>query len=526
MTTTAPGNTSSAPRALFRPASWVSFLIGTRNARNKVEVSILHTTSHSRLLTASSLAYANRIGSFAINLGSIAILARLLPPSQFGLVAMATTTIGLLSTFREFGLSAAAIQAPTLSEEDRDALFWFNFLFTSLITGIVLLSAPAVALYYRESRVDFLLQVTAIGFFISGLSTQHNALLRRSFSFGSIFLADMGGLLVGSVLSVALAFHTRDAFSLVAGGTAQAVFSTVATVWLGGWIPRAPRALHLHLRYALFGARVSAFTFLNFLTNNVAAIVIGRLGDAAQMGFLNRAQSLYGLPNSFILAPYLQVQFPLLCRAFGNEGETRRIYSNLLLLTGITFIPAGAVLPFVAVDLTRIILGPQWTETGQILAWFSPAMIALGLIGPFGQYMTSQGRVAELGLWGLGDFTIRGGGAAVGAVFGAQQAAAGFSFATLLVATPILVWLTARRGPFGLRDYFNSSYPGLLVGVTTATTAFLSARLIGAEGLSSLIALSCATGLSWLATLLALPPTRGLLSKLVPKGKNVVTAKG
>jgi PST family polysaccharide transporter len=277
----------------------------------------------------------------------------------------------------------------------------------------------------------------------------------------------------------------------------------------------------MHLKYAAFGANVSVFSFLNFLTNNIAGVLVGRWVDAAAMGFFNRAQSLYALPSNFILAPYLQVQFPLLCRAFHNEEETRRIYGGLVLLTGITFIPAGVVLPFVAVDLTHLVLGPQWTETGRILAWFSPAIVALGLVAPFGQYMTSQGRVKELGLWAFGDFAIRGGGAALGAVLGAQQAAAGFSLATFFVATPILISITVRRGPFRIRDYFNSSYPGLLIGLTTLLAAFLSKTLVPSEGLVSLALSLSFCGIVWILTMVTLAPTRDLLMKLNPKGNNV-----
>jgi PST family polysaccharide transporter len=434
---------------------------------------------------------------------------------------MATTTIGLLGTFREFGLSAAAIQAPNLPDEDRDALFWFNFFSTTVVTCTVLLIAPAVASFYREPQVEFLLKLAAFGFFISGLSTQHNALLRRTLSFGAIFMADFGGLFIGSAVAVALATYSADAVSLVVGSIVQAAFSSVVTIWLGRWLPHAPRNLRAHLKHASFGANVSVFSLLNFLTNNIASIVVGRWADASAMGFLNRAQSLYALPSNFILGPYLQVQFPLLCRAFNNNEETRRIYSSLLLFTGITFIPAGVVLPFVATDLTRIILGPQWIETGRILAWFSPAIVSLGLIGPFGQYMTSQGRVRELSLWGLGDFAIRGGGAAFGAVFGAQQAAAGFSLATLLVATPILVWITVRHGPFRFRDYFSSGYPGILIGLTTLVAVLLSKMIADSGSIGSLVLALSFSGTAWLVTMFALAPTRDLLLRPNPKGKNV-----
>jgi PST family polysaccharide transporter len=135
--------------------------------------------------------------------------------------------------------------------------------------------------------------------------------------------------------------------------------------------------------------------------------------------------------------------------------------------------------------------------------------------------MTSQGRVKELSLWGLGDFAIRGGGAAFGAVFGAQQAAAGFSLATLLVATPILVWITVRHGPFRFRDYFSSGYPGILIGLTTLVAVLLSKMIADSGSIGSLVLALSFSGTAWLVTMFALAPTRDLLLRPNPKGKNV-----
>jgi polysaccharide transporter, PST family len=468
--------------------------------------------------TASGFAYANRVTSFIIAVGSLAILARLLPPSEFGLVAMTTTTVGLLATFREFGLTSAAIQAATLPNEDRDALFWFNALLTVAVTAIVVLMAPFVARFYDAPRLVILLYLAGAGFLIAGLATQHNALLRRDLRLGAVFAADVSGLLVGSLVAIAIARSAADASAIVLGSVAQSLVSSAITIWLGGWLPGRPVNLHRHLKLAAFGANVSVFSILNYITNNIASILVGYWRDAVAMGFFSRAQNLYALPVSFVLTPYLQVQFPLLCRAAGDDGQTRKIYSDLLRLIGIIFIPMAAILPFTAVELTHVIMGPQWTETGRLFAWFSPALAALGVVGPFGQYMTSQGRVRELRIWGFGDFLLRGGGSAIGAYYGAQYAAAGFSLATLFLATPIIVWLTQRKGPFGIRDYVSSSAPGIVVAIATGAAGGTTSFLCNV-GPTSLALILAASAIAWLTAVVSMRATRTLLFGLIKEDR-------
>ena len=440
----------------------------------------------------------------------MAILARLLPPSEFGLVAMTTTTVGLLAIFREFGLVSAAIQAPELPTEDRDALFWFNALLTFAVAALVILLAPMVATFYKEPRLTTLLDLATVGFLISGIAAQHNAVLRRDLRLGSIFTADAAGLLAGSVVSIVLARATADASAAVLGLVAQSLVSSAAIIYLARWLPGRPVNLCRHLKHAAFGANVSTFSFLNYLTNNIALILVGYWRDAATTGFFSRAQSLYTLPGSFILTPYLQVQFPLLCRAVGDDHRTRSLYGKLLLVTGAAFIPIATTLPFVATELTHILLGPNWTEAGRIFAWYSPALAALGLVGPFGQYMMSQGRVRELRIWGFGDLILRGGGAAIGAYFGSQYAAAGFSFATLFLATPIIVWLTQRTGPFRMRDYIACCVPGMILGTATGAAGCISSQISGVGPLSLVFILG-ASATAWLTTAICLRSTRTLL---------------
>ncbi len=398
-------------------------------------------------------------------------MARLLTPHDFGLVAMVTTFTGLLAALRDSGLSSATIQSKELPIADRNALFWYNASFSVLASAVVLLATPLVSQFYHEDDLRPLLYLSSFGLLASGIGSIHAAMLRRNFNLRGIFFAEVGGLAVGAGASIFLAYLTRSAMSVVIGGVLQGIVASTIAVLFGRWLPRVEGIFKGRLEYITFGLRVSAFAILNFITNNIGSVAVGYQSGPTSIGSFNRAQNLYSLPVSFILNPYLQVQFPLLCRVRGDVELTRKTYGDLLVLTSTLFIPLAALLPFVAEPATIVVLGPQWGEAGRILAWLSPSLAALGVAGPFGQFMTSQGRVRELQWWGVADVIVRGGGALIGSFYGPTFAAAGFSFATLLIGVPIMVWLTQRDGLFSFELYLRACLPGVLIASVVGVTA-------------------------------------------------------
>jgi len=469
--------------------------------RRTVEPGLNVPLDQQKLAGAAKYAYANRFLSFFISFGSLAVLARLLTPHEFGLVAMVATFTGLVTSIRDFGISAAAIQSSDLSSQDRNALFWYNAALTLVASLAVLAAAPLVSNFYEERTLKPLLYLSSAGLLASGLSSVHGALLRRDFNLRGIFLAEVCGLAIGAMVSTSLAYITHSAASVIVGTLAQAVSTSAITFALGRWIPKLDGAIRSGVHHLAFGARVSSFTVLNYITNNIGSVAIGYQSGSAAMGLFSRAQSLYALPVSFVLTPYLQVQFPLLCRVQEDINRTREVYGRLLALTSIVFIPLAALLPFVAIPGAILVLGSQWEKAGEVLAWLCPSLAAVAVLGPFAPFMTSQGRVVELQRWGIAEVGLRGGGALVGSYFGPTYAAAGFSFATFILAVPIIIWITQRDRTFSTTDYLRACLPGVLTAAVVGATAWSMSRLVGNQGLGPLcetVIVSAAASLPWL----------------------------
>ncbi|MGL3111397.1 oligosaccharide flippase family protein [Bradyrhizobium sp. BR 1432] len=474
-----------------------------------------------RARSGTGLLFAQRIISFALNISQIAIVSRLIEPGEFGIVAIALFFSTLFSVFRDFGLPSTAVQLRELETEQRDALFWFNFIGTVLLVLVILLCAEPIASAYGQPRLSPVLMVATVSFFLLGVSAQHAALLRRELHFRSIFVAEVGGLVVGWIATVILAYLFSNAFSLVLGTAIQGAVCAAGYLAFGGWLPSHRVRLKPYLDLLRFGASVATFSALNFLSNNIAAAFVGLWSGSSAAGLFSRAQSLYGLPTSFLLGPYLQVQFPLLCRIAHLPSEVKKEYGNILAVSGLIFFTIGSTLPLISSDLVVLLLGPAWEKAGQILFWLCPALFALGFVAPFGQFMTSQGRVGELRTWSVADLLLRGGGAILGSLYGPTEAAAGFSVGTLFAAVPIIIWITARRGPITVADQLRAAAPGLTVATCTACATFATMFLLHEIGVTSgLLRVATFGGVvavTWASLVLLLPTPRRLIYSIAAR---------
>ena len=140
--------------------------------------------------------------NFALRLGSLMVLARLLGPKDFGLVGMVTAFTGVLTLFRDFGLSSAAVQRTTVTEEQISTLFWINVLVGLLLGLLSVALAPVIAAFYHEPRLVAVTVVLAAGFLFNAAGVQHGALLQREMRFTTLAVINTVGLVVGTAVAI------------------------------------------------------------------------------------------------------------------------------------------------------------------------------------------------------------------------------------------------------------------------------------------------------------------------------------
>src|ERR1700756_766439 len=179
--------------------------------------------------------------NFVIRLGSLMILARLLTPKDFGLVGMVTAFTGVLTLFRDFGLSSATVQRVEVTEEQISTLFWINSLVGAILCFLLAAVSPLVASFYREPRLVWVTIVLAVGFFFNAVGVQHSAMLQRQMRFTALAIIDFVSLLSGIIVAIAMALYGFKYWSLVAMSTVSPLVTSISLWLVTGWIPGPPR---------------------------------------------------------------------------------------------------------------------------------------------------------------------------------------------------------------------------------------------------------------------------------------------
>ena len=299
-------------------------------------------------------------------------MARLLEPADFGLVAMAGVALRLFGYLSQLGMGAAVIQHPSLSQDQiRRALGW-TVLLCLLTTGLAASAADVVAVFFGAPTLSPVVRVLAVNLLLQGLAIIPLALLRRRLQFKSLAVVELGSYAAYVAVAVAVAWMGGGVWSLVAAILVQSLLQLLLTTWLAQ-LPLVPTLGGGVRELWGYGLRHSLGGFVEFLTANVDAAVIGRgLGESA-MGIYGRSTLLVFLPLEKMSSVVAKVVFPLL-----SQVQQHRSQIGSALLLGISFIGIGSsvfcfTVAAVAPELVLVLLGPGWHEAAGVIS-----VLALG----------------------------------------------------------------------------------------------------------------------------------------------------
>ncbi len=263
-----------------------------------------------------------RLGSIgAVNLGAkflnvlaLVILARLLSPHDFGLVAIAAIVTGLLSLFQDLGLSAALVQLEEDSMTARNICFWGNLASRSLLYAIAFWVAEPVAIFFSEPEVVMIIRVSAIALLIQAIGSTHAAILHRELRFGDVAKVDAINILVGTTATILLALAGLSYWSLVFGALLSEPVG-VAFLWrLVRWRPTFEVRKDVSKRMLRFGKHISIINTLYFGLRNLDDIVVGKLLGALALGYYGISMRLGMFTAANVGGVVSHVMFPTYAR--------------------------------------------------------------------------------------------------------------------------------------------------------------------------------------------------------------------
>ncbi|WP_380872516.1 lipopolysaccharide biosynthesis protein [Sphingomonas sp. DBB INV C78] len=447
-----------------------------------------------------------------LQFGAQVALARLLMPSDFGLVAMVLPLISAIQLLNDLGLSAATVQRKTVTHEQLSGLFWVNTVAGFSMMLLAVLLSPLVGAFYGRDELVWIVIAMSATLLLSGLTSQQMAILTRGMRFGALSIIDFVSILASIIAGIAAALAGCGYWSLVIMQVVNSLTMLTICWSISGWRPSFPRRGVGLKQMLAFGGHVTAYNILGYLITNLHSVLIGaKLGPAA-LGLYDRSYRLVFQPLWQTTTPILRVAVPLLSRLNGQDAEYRRSY--LSLLGAMLMLTTPGIVAAIALSHPLIValLGERWAEAAPIFAWLGVAALTLQLRQAATWLYQSQDRTREQLHWGgIGSLAIILSypiGLHLGGVVGVAMGAA---LSGLLIQTPLLWWNVTSKGPVRLGDFLRLSvkiFGGAILG--GLALHWLQAEL-GWTALWQMVLLVAASYLIF-----------GLLTVLLPSGRRSI----
>jgi O-antigen/teichoic acid export membrane protein len=476
-------------------------------ARDHLSTEHLHADLKTRSVRGGFWTLISQGAQFVLASVSTIVLARLLTPSDFGIVAMVTAVTSLGVAFADLGLSEATIQRTEITDAQVSALFWVNVAIGLGLTFVTMMLAPVLVWFYREPRLFNVTLVMSFTFLIGGLRVQHTALLKRQMRFAALAIRDVISLLVGVPVAIILALHGANYWAIVAMPLATNFTQMVLSWLMVRWLPNLPRRGAKVRRLISFGGNVAMSYFITNMVRSADSVLVGWYWGANPLGLYSRAYNLLMLPVRQLNGPAGSVAIPAFSRLQSDPERFARYYLRAVNLMIWIAAPVFAFLFVAAKPVIVFVLGPKWEQAAPVFQ--------ILVISAFGQLMLdssswlliSRGLSRRLLKLLLIVSPVMIASFAIGLAFGIKGVALCGSLA-LLAISPWILSFTFQGTNLTLRRLWQAIASPVSVSLVTAVIAEFAVRSFKAQStISQLLFVAAWFAASFLLSL-AIPAVR------------------
>jgi PST family polysaccharide transporter len=434
----------------------------------------MHAAEHTLIDRTARAARWRAAGAGVVAVSQFGIgvlLARLLAPADFGVMAIAFVVLGLARPLGDLGIGGAIVQRADLTDRHLRTGFTLSTIWGLTTAAVIVAAAPLAAVVMRDPRVTPVLRVLAIGFALGGTAVVAGALLRRTLDFKTQFFIDTGSYALGyGGVASTMALLGYGVWSLVCGGLAQTFLASAAQLAASRHALRpllGRRELADLLRFGV-GAAMSGW--VNYVALNGDNFVVGRWIGAASLGLYSRAYALMNLPYTYAAAVMTSVLVPAFAEAQGDPARLRRGYLLTTRVVAMIAAPAMGTLAIAAPHLVRSVYGARWIGVVAPLQILCAAGYFRALYHLGGVVAQSVGWVYSE-LWRQAIYAaLVIGGALVGSRYGLGGVATGVG-AAILYMFFASAQLALRATGTSWRAYFRVQIAGLVTAAAASGVA-------------------------------------------------------
>jgi len=404
-----------------------------------------------RSVRAAAVATAGQAVQLVLTLGAMVLLARLLAPADFGVIAMAMTLVAFVGVVRDLGLPGSVVYQHNPTHDQLSTLFWLGVGFAALLAIGVALSGPLLAALYTEPRLVYLMPVPALAVALLSLGAQHEALLKRELGFARLAIVNLAATAAAVATSVALAVGGAGYWALAAHAPVEAAVAALGYWLASGWRPGRPRrgtGLWPMLRY---GGDTTAYRVATHLGKHLDRVLLSVYTGPASVGLYAVADRWAAMPAQLMYGRLSGVATAGLTRVREDADRYRAYYRRSIGLLWSVMLPTLAGVALESRSIILLVAGPQWEDAAPLLRWLAVASLAVAVSQTCKWMFLAEGRTRPQLVVGIVAAAASAAAVVVGVAFGVVGVAVGFAVANAAMAPVILaVWL--RRSPVRWQD--------------------------------------------------------------------------
>jgi len=320
------------------------------------------------------------------------ILARILEPSDFGLISMIVVFSNLGNVFIDFGFSKAIIQAREINRTELSTIFYFNIFLGLIIAVLFYLSSGAIATFYNQPELVNLTRFISLIFIFNSMSLVQRSLFLKKIDMKSESIIIVAAALLSGGIAITLALTGFGVWSLASKLVLFAFFEACMLWIMSKWVPEIIFRISTLKRFLAFSLNMFGAGLLNFLSQNLDKLLIGKLFNASTLGYFDRAKQFNGFLQESFGRIMGKVMFPVLSERQDDAHEFNLLYRKSINMVGLLFVPLFFSLSLVAEPLILLLLTDKWLPSVPILQILAISGFALPLSSIMVNSIAAKGR--------------------------------------------------------------------------------------------------------------------------------------
>ncbi|MGN0007217.1 MAG: lipopolysaccharide biosynthesis protein [Alistipes sp.] len=316
-----------------------------------------------KVATGVAWSIAEKIGSMLLQMAVSIIVARLLVPEDFGVMAIMTFFTALALVVVDSGFSQTLIRKKSPTKNEYKSVFVFNIAVSWLLYAVLVAAAPAIARFYGLEAIAKIAPVLFLLLPINALCVIQNTIFTREFRFDLLSKINFAASLVAGAIAIGLAWAGAGVWALV-GQRIGMMATRALLLWMfGRWKTKGRFSVKVLTSMAPFSLRLMSTDIIAAVYNNIAQMFIGKMYTASTLGYFNQAQKLKELPVASAVQSVQSVTYPALANIRHNEAKFAESYRKILMITAFVMFPVMVGMIAVSEDMFALLLGEKWMPT-------------------------------------------------------------------------------------------------------------------------------------------------------------------